>query len=148
GNDTYLAWQVDVAGHDADLALAGGDDARAVRPDQAYAQFVALDLGIQHVEGSDTFGDAYDQLDTGVGGFQDGILAERSRNVDHGGISTSSFHCFAHSVEYRQAQVRSATLARGNTTDHLSTVGNGLFGVEGALRAGDALADYLGVLVD
>src|SRR5690606_28151483 len=60
GNDTDLAWLVDVARHDADLALARRDDAWAVRADQAYAQLVALDLGVQHVEGRNTLGDADD----------------------------------------------------------------------------------------
>ena len=41
-----------------------------------------------------------------------------------------------------------ATLARGHATNHLGTVGNGLFGVEGTLTAGKALADHLGVFVD
>ncbi|MNI78444.1 hypothetical protein D3C73_1348180 [compost metagenome] len=41
-----------------------------------------------------------------------------------------------------------ATLARGNAADHLGAVGNGLFGVESTLRAGEALADYFGVFID
>src|SRR5690606_23227617 len=48
-HDAYLARQVDVTRHDADLALAGSDHTRAVRADQAYAQLVALDLGFEHV---------------------------------------------------------------------------------------------------
>ena len=62
-HDAYFAWQVDVTWHDADLALARSDYAWAVRADQDYAQLVALDLGFQHVDGRDAFGDADDQLD-------------------------------------------------------------------------------------
>src|SRR5690606_8753986 len=94
------------------------------------------------------FGDAHDQLDACVGGFQDGILAERSRNVDNGSIGAGCFNGFGHGVEHRQAQVSGTALAGSNATDHLGAVGDGLFSVEGTLGAGDALADYLGVLVD
>ncbi len=43
-HDADFARQVDVPRHDADLALAGSDHARAVRADQAHAQLVALHL--------------------------------------------------------------------------------------------------------
>src|ERR1700743_449955 len=38
--------------------------------------------------------------------------------------------------------------ARRGAADHLGSIGDGLFGMEGALVAGEALADDLGVLVD
>ncbi len=41
-----------------------------------------------------------------------------------------------------------AAFAGRDAADHLGAVGDGLLGVEGALSAGDALADDLGVLVD
>ncbi|GAB1395633.1 hypothetical protein MASR1M65_04100 [Saprospiraceae bacterium] len=41
-----------------------------------------------------------------------------------------------------------AALAGRDAADHLGAVGDGLFGVEGALRAGEALADDFGVFVD
>ncbi|SPO56510.1 exported protein of unknown function [Pseudomonas sp. JV551A1] len=147
-NDTDLAWQVDMAWHDADLALARGDDTWAVRADQGHAQLVALDLGIQHVQGRNAFGDAHDQLDAAEGSFQDRVLAERSRNVDDRSVSAGSFHSFFHGVEHWQAQVGGATLAWGYAADHLGAVGDGLFGVESTLRAGEALADDFGVFID
>src|SRR5690606_33286228 len=39
-------------------------------------------------------------------------------------------------------------LARGHAADHLGTVLDRLLGVEGALTAGETLADHFGVLVD
>src|SRR5690606_9666902 len=123
-------------------------DARAVRADQDHAQFVALDLGFEHVDGRDAFGDADDQLDAAEGRFQDRVLAERSRNVDHAGGGASLFNGFLYGVEHRQAQVSGTALARGHAANHLGAVGDGLFGVESALRAGEALADYLGVFID
>jgi len=44
--------------------------------------------------------------------------------------------------------VRRTTLARRDAADELGAVGDGLFGVEGALLAGESLADDTGVLID
>ncbi len=147
-HDAYLAWQVDVTRHDADLALAGSDHARAVRADQGNAQLVADDFGIQHVQGRNAFGDADDQLDAAECSFQDRVLAERSRNVDDRSVSAGGFDGFFHSVEHWQAQVGSTTFARSHAANHLGAVGDGLFGVESTLRAGEALADDFGVFID
>ena len=51
-------------------------------------------------------------------------------------------------VEDGEADVGLAALAGGDAADHPGAVGDGLLGVEGSLRAGEALADDLGVLVD
>ncbi|MND44866.1 hypothetical protein D3C80_357150 [compost metagenome] len=147
-NDTDLAWQVNVTWHDADLALARSDDAWAVRADQGNTQLVALDLGIQHVQGRNAFGDADDQLDAAESRFQDRVFAERSRNVDNRSVSTGSRNGFFNGVEHWQAQVSGAALAWGHAANHLGAVGDGLFGVESTLRAGEALADDFGVFID
>src|SRR5690606_18896754 len=120
----------------------------AVRADQAHTQLVALDLGFQHVDGRDAFGDADDQLDAAESRFEDGILAERSRNVDHRSVGAGGFHGFLDGVEHRQAEVGGAALAGGHAADHLGAVGDGLLGVESALATGEALADDFGVFVD
>ena len=54
---------------------------------------------------------------------------------------------FVHGVENRQVEVGGATFAGRHAADHLGAIGDGLFGVEGALRAGEALTDDLGVFV-
>ncbi|MNZ20484.1 hypothetical protein D3C78_375390 [compost metagenome] len=148
GDDAHLARLVDVARHDADLALTRSDDTRAVRPNHAHAGFLQLHLDLQHVQGRDAFGDGDDELDASVDGFQDGVLAERGRHIDDGGGGAGGFHGVTNGVEHRQAEVSGAALARGHAADHLGTVGNRLFGVEGTLTAGEALADHLGVFVD
>src|SRR5690606_24466916 len=51
-------------------------------------------------------------------------------------------------VEHRQAEVLAAALARRHAADDLGAVVDHLLGVEGALGAGEALDDDLGVLVD
>jgi hypothetical protein len=55
---------------------------------------------------------------------------------------------FRDGVEHRQAEMRRAALARRDAADHLGAVGDRCFGMEGAVLAGEALADDLGVLVD
>ncbi|XPE60172.1 hypothetical protein ACNKHQ_03350 [Shigella flexneri] len=48
------------------------------RADHAHAGFLQLHLDVQHVQGRDAFGDGDDELDAGIDGFQDGVLAERA----------------------------------------------------------------------
>src|SRR5205814_7015790 len=51
-------------------------------------------------------------------------------------------------VELRQAEMRGAALARGDAAHDLGAIGDRLLGVEGALGAGEAMADDLRILVD
>ena len=132
-NDTDFAWQVNVTWHDADLAFAWGDHAWAVRADQDYAQLVALNFSVQHVQGRNAFGDANDQLDAAEGCFQDRVFAERSWNVDHAGGGASGSYSIFHGVEHWQTQVLGAAFTRRNATDHLGAVFDGLLGVETTL---------------
>src|SRR5690606_25303463 len=71
-HDADLASLVNVAGHDADLALAGRDDAGAIWTDESAFRVIALEAGVNlhHVEHGDALGDGDDQLDAGVGGFE------------------------------------------------------------------------------
>ena len=134
--------------HDADLALSRSDHTWAVRADQANAQLVTLNFGIQHVQGRNAFGDTYDQLDASVSGFQDRILTERCWNVDNRGFCTRRFNRFSNRVEYRQAQVSLTTLAWSNTTDHLGAVCNCLFRVKGTLSTRKTLTNNFSIFVD
>ncbi len=85
----------------------------------------------QHIQRRNTFGDGDNQFDTYcVDRFQNGVFAERRRDVDNGCGRTGSFYCFAHGVEHRQTQVRGAAFARRYAADTLRTVSNRLFGVE------------------
>ncbi len=106
----------------------------------------ALDL--HHVEHRDALGDADDQLHLGVDRLEDRVRREGRRHVDHRCIGAGRGARLMHRVEDRQVQVGAAPLARRDAADHLGAIGDRLFGVEGALRAGEALADDLGVFVD
>ncbi len=143
-HDTDRTRREDVARHDADLALVGRQDARAVRPDQARLGALQRLLHLDHVEHRNAFGDADDQFDLGIDGFQDRVGREGGRHVDGRRGGAGLRLGFGDGVEHRQFQVGRATLAGRDAADHLGAVGNGLAGVEGALGAGDALADDLG----
>src|SRR3546814_16446224 len=56
-------------------------------------------------------------------------------------------HCFLDGVEHRKAAMSRTALARRHAANHLRPIGDGLLCMEGALRAGKALADHLGILV-
>src|SRR5262249_27766014 len=81
-------------------------------------------------------------------GFEDGIGGVGRGHVDHARRRCGLGHGLGHGVEHWQVEVRGAAFARRDAAHHLGAVGDRLLGVEGALRAGEALADDLGVLVD
>src|SRR5690606_4785595 len=148
-HDRDLARHVDVARHDADLALARGDDARAVRAHQHDVVITGQHvLDPQHVQHRDALGDGDDDLDARVGRLQDRVGRVRRRHVDDGRVDAGLDDGIGDGVEHRQAQVLGAALARRHAAHDLGAVLDHLLGVEGALGTGEALDDDLGVLVD
>src|SRR5688572_28015888 len=139
---------VDEARHDADLARARRDDARAVRTDEQAAVAGQRSLHFHHVVHRDAFGDAHDELDAGVGRFENRIGRVRRRHVDHADRRTRLFHCFARSVEHRQIEVLLAAAAGRHAADDFGAVRNALLGMKRTLLAREALADDARVLVD
>ncbi len=147
-HDADGAGREDIARHDADLALVGRQHAGTVRTDQARLRAGQGLLDADHVEHRNAFGDADDQFHLGLDGLQDRVGGEGRRHVDGGRGGARLFARFGDGVEYRQADMGLAALARRNAADHLGAVGNGLLGMERALAAGDALADDFGVFGD
>ena len=139
---------VDVAGHDADLAGVRRDHAGAVRADQARFGMRQRAFDTHHVKHRDAFGDSDDQFHFSVDGFEDRVRREGRWHVDHRSIGRSDSARFVDRVENGQTEVVGAAFAGGHAADHLRAIGNRLFGVEGALAAGEALADDLGVLIN
>ena len=137
-----------MAWHDANLALIGSNDTRAVWTNHTHALTVYVLLGVKHIDGRDPFGNTDNQLNTRIRGLKDGILTERCRHINNACFRTGLLDRFTHGVKYRQAEVFCTTLTRADTAHHLSAVVNGLLRVEGTLRAGKALTDYFGVFVD
>ena len=76
------------------------------------------------------------------------VGGEGRRDIDRGGVGPGLGDRVMHAVEDGQAEVLGPALAGGHAADHLRAVGDGLFGVEGALAAGEALADDAGGFVD
>ncbi len=73
---------------------------------------------------------------------------EGRRHVDHGGIGAGLLHRLVDGVEDGEVEVGLPALAGRHASDHRRAVGDGLLRVEGALGAGEALADHAGGLVD
>ena len=147
-HDADAALLVDEARHDADLAFARRDDARAVRPDETRARAGERRLDAHHVVDRDAFGDAHHELDAGVGRFEDRIGRERRGHVDDAGGRAGFLHGIGHGVEHRQVEMFLTAAARRDAADHLRAVLDALFAVKRALLAGEALADHARVLVD
>ena len=77
-DDADRAAAMDVARHDADLALARRDDAGAVGTDEARLRARQRALHLDHVEHRDALGDADDERDLGVDRFQDRVGGDRA----------------------------------------------------------------------
>ena len=129
------------AGHNSDLALAGRNNSRTIRPDQPRAARLQELPGAHHVEHGNAFGDADDQFDLGIGGFHDGVGGERRRNKNDRSIGAGLVHGFLHGVEHRPAFVRGAAFAGSHAADDLRAVFGAGFGVERSFAAGEALHD-------
>src|SRR5690606_35612518 len=147
-DDPDLAAAMDVARHDADLALVGRDDPGTVRPDEPRLGAFEDPLHADHVLHRDALGDADDERHLGVDGLEDGVGRERRRHVDDRGRGAGRGDSLADGVENRQVEMLRPALPGRDAADHLRAVGHRLLGMEGALRAGEALADDLRVLVD
>ena len=148
-DDADPALLVDEARHDADLAFARRDDARAVRPDRgATVESRERRLDLHHVVHRDALGDADDELDAGVRRLEDRVGREGGRHVDHRRVRAGLRDRVAHGVEHRQPEVLLAAAARRDAADQLRAVVEALLGVESALLAGEALADDARRLVD
>src|SRR2546429_5370819 len=140
-DDANVALLVDTAGHDADFAFAGGDDARAVRTDET--RFLEIDDGgdTHHVKGGNAFGDADDERELGVRGFEDGVGGVRRRNKNDGGVCAGSFRGVSDGVEDGAFKMFRSTFAGCDAANHVGAVFEHLLRVESAFTAGEALHD-------
>ena len=100
-DDADPAAPVDVARHDADLALVRRDDAGAVGADQACDGACERALDPHHVEHRNALGDADHQRDLGGDGLEDRVRREGRRHVDHRGVGAGRIARLRHGVEHR-----------------------------------------------
>lgn len=140
---------MDESRHDAYLALVRLDDAGTVGADDSGGVLTPEGvLDVDHVQGGDAVGDDHHQADLGIDGLHDGTLGEGRGHVDHTGVHLVQLLDGVLTVlEDGQTQVHLAGLPGGDSSHHLGVVLQGLFGLEGPLLPGDALADDVGVLV-
>ena len=88
-HDADFAGLMDEAGHDADFAFAGGDDAGAIRADEFRAISLQSRFDFQHVQYRNTLGDTHDDFDARIRCLHDGIGGIRRRHINHAGIGAS-----------------------------------------------------------
>src|SRR6185369_13442968 len=148
GDNTDLAGLVDIARHDADLALAGGDDAGAVGADESGLLPLHVLLDLDHVEDRNPFGDAADQFKAGIDRLHDGVGGKGGRYVDDRGGGAGMVYGVGDSVIDGEAVYGGPPLARGDPADHLGAVLSCALGMEETGGAGDPLGDDPGILVD
>src|SRR5258708_2326512 len=147
-HQSNVALLVNPAGHDPDFAFAGRDDARTIRADQARFRSVHGCGHAHHVERRNAFGNAYDERQTCVGGFENGIGSERRRYKDNGGVRASFSRGFGKRVEHRTIKMLGATLAGSHAANNVGAVFDHLPGVKTALTSRESLDEEARLFVD
>ncbi len=148
-DDADLAGVVDVTGHDADFAGAGGDDAGAVRANEAGGAFLKRGFDPHHVDDGDAFGDADDEFDPGINGFEDRVGGAGGRDEDHGGVATGLGAGLHDGVENGDLAFEGLAAAAGSDSgDDIGSVIHAGFGVEATGFSCDALHEQAGVFVN
>ena len=147
-DDADRAFLMNAAGHDADLGLAGGDDAGAVGADETRLRVLELLPDLHHVVDRDALGDADDERQAGVLSFEDGVCGEGWRNKDDGGVGAGFGDGLLDGIEDRPALVGGATFTGRYTADDFGSVFGASLGVEGAFLAGDSLNNQARIFID
>ena len=101
-----------------------------------------------HVDHWNAFGDADDQGDFGVGGFENGVSGVGRRHKNHRGICAGAFDRFSDGVEHRAFEMLGAAFAGRYAADDIGAVFDHLLGVESSFAAGEALHDQFVFFVD
>ena len=141
---TDPTWLVDVARHDANLALSWCDDAWAVGADQACLSVVEEEATahFSHVANRYTFGDADDERNLGFDRFENGVCGEGWRDVDDGCVGTVLFNRFGDGVADGHFALPQLTAFTGSDTGYdVGAVFDALLCVKCASLTGDTLDD-------
>jgi hypothetical protein len=145
---THMPRRVDIAWHDADLALARSDHTWAVGADEPAAARFHDGQHSGHVDDWNALGDCNHRLDACSNGLENRIGGERWRHEDHRGVGAGGVAGFSHRVEHRQTSDLFTTLAWSDAADHSCAVVEAATGVELTDLASDALADHASVAID
>ena len=93
-------------------------------------------------------GQTYDQANTGVGGFHDGIGGKARRHGDQADIGVGGCYSHAHGIEDGLAFEPLAAFARRHAANHVRAIFHHQLGMKAALPPGYALHQHLGVAID
>ena len=128
--------------------VPGGDEAGAVRPDQAGLLTSDRALHADHVLDRNALGDAHGEIEAGVDALEDGVTREGWRHEDHGNGGARGRGGLMDGIEDRNLVTgvleKLAALAGGDARDDLRAVVEGQLGVFAAEGAGDSLDEDLG----
>ena len=147
-HDPDTALFVNCPGHDADLTFFRGDDARAVRPDQARAPVLQKLPGTHHIQRGDALGDADNQFDFSIGRFHNRVSRIRWRHKNDCGICARLVRRFLNGIEDRPALVCCPALAGSHTAHNLRAISSASLRVECAFAAGQALHNQSSSLIN
>src|ERR1700722_6776083 len=144
-----VAGLVDVAGHDADLAGVGRDDARTVGPDESRLALQSLEHAphLEHVDDGDPLGDTDHEGDARVERLENGVRGSGRWNEDAARVGTCRLYGLSHGIEDGDLALELLPAAtRGDAGHHLRAILEHLFGVKPARASGDALYQETRVL--
>jgi hypothetical protein len=135
------------AGHDADFALAGGDDAGAVGTDEAHRFVLEVVFHPHHVHDRNALGDADDQ---GNPASAASMMASAAK-----GGGTKIMLALAPAILTASDRIENgnvvhllAALAGGHAGDHLGAVINTCAGMELAFFSSNTLHQQFGLFID
>lgn len=154
-NDTNLTTLQDGTRHNTNLTLLSRDHTRTVGTDQTSLVLSHQSLlDADHVMLRNTFSDGNNQGDFSLNGIQNSLSSSGRRDVDDTSISLGSFSSLSsilvfslkvflfdlimkfyltNSTENGETEMSLASLLRGDTTNHLGTILDGLLRVESTL---------------
>src|ERR1019366_7919331 len=116
--------QGDVTRRDTDVALAGANNSRAVRSNEANTRvlFDQAIKGHRFVVGGNALGDADNEGNAALRRFEDGRRGEFGWHRDERGRGPGGVDRLLYRVEYRDSIDVSATLAGGDPANDLRAV--------------------------
>lgn len=104
-------------------------------------------LHLHHVVLGHTLRDAHDERDFRIEGFDDGSCGTGWWHIDNGRMGIDCLLCLRNGCKDGQTQMLSAALLGRNAANELGAILQRLLAVEGALFAGESLADDARVAV-
>src|SRR5262245_21776679 len=139
---------MDETGHNADLRFIHCDNAWAVRPNQTDIFTMERAFHLNHVVDRNAFGNADDQLHTGIGCFQDRIGAKGRRYEDERSVALGLLHRIPHRIEDRNTLDFLPRLTRRHASHNLRPISYALSSMERTLLARNPLHHHPGILIN